>query len=124
MGELLMGDYYPKDGDTVRVVLEGTVTAAGSGVEGRDFILYGDSPRMNHIFPADPQVISVEKIGPPVVTFQPGEIVESLTNGMPRARYLVGSGGYFSWQTLAWFAVGDVFTSEHYRKVELVEAPF
>jgi len=78
-----VSDYKPKEGDYVRVVLEGQV----------EYLTGGDSFMLNTngIYPDQEHVVSVEKIEPPVEVFKPGDVVRSKDAGVVRA---LGDRGY------------------------------
>lgn len=72
-----------KKGDRVRVVIEGEVTSAADG--GGFHFDVGQAAGWIH--PDAPEVVSVEKIEPPVEVFGPGDVVRSISQ--PDYVYLV-----------------------------------
>ena len=67
-----MSDYQPREGDRVRVVLEGEVTFVSSNGA---FDLYA-AP----VFPTSPAFVSVEKVAPPLPT-TPGSVLRDRPSG-------------------------------------------
>ena len=118
-----MSDYKPKEGDRVRVVLEGTVTGVNSGYGW--FNLRTDGG-LGYAGIHDDG--SVEKIEPPVEVFKPGDVVRDKATSTVRA---LGENGYvilqsgFTQEVGALVSYGNFgyqeheFTSERFEKVDL-----
>lgn len=95
-----MSKYKPVAGDRVRVVLEGEVGwVSGSGT-GNFEVGTGDS----YVNPDRAEVVSVDKIEPPVEVFKPGDVVRERTTGVHYALAVDG------WTLL------NGRDSRHYRK--------
>src|SRR5690348_2997757 len=118
-----MGDYKPKKGDRVRVVLEGEVYHVTEGRFG-----VSDDPsdgRGNIIYPDKGHAVSIEKIEPPVEVFGPGDVVRPRNESYRHLIYLLGANGYSFIDTAPGghvFHKRDTarkFTSATYEKVDL-----
>ena len=114
-------NYEPEKGDRVRVTLEGEVTDTGTH-DGHHFDIEGGLVFTHR---EGVTVELVEKAKPPVVTFEPGDFVRE--KGLRDALFLIGpEGGWTDVRTGRSFdySSGDTpWTSEHFEKVELHEAP-
>lgn len=120
-----------KVGDRVRVVIEDEVVRCDGGtiylkndVPGEDADMWFAS--------GDPNVVSVEKIEPPVEVFKPGDFVKS-KDGVARVYYITQNGYVMishplapgaSWPHYEFDHSEDPFDSTEYTKVEMVEKPF
>lgn len=101
-----------KKGDCVRIIAE----VYGTNRAG-DFLYFG-APGVGYVDTTSDEV-AVEKIEPPVVTFEPGQTVRNKASGR---LYSIGSDGYYSHQRAEYFkpGPGDAgFTSFLYELVEL-----
>ena len=112
-----MSDYTPKVGDRVRIVIEAEVAATGP--------TYFDT-RENTFAKGQPDIVSIEKIKPPVKVFGPGDIVRQKSR--PLYTYALGPDGYtplygdfmYTEYSRDGYMVGpDFFTSDIYEKVEV-----
>lgn len=112
-----MGDKFKglKVGDRVRITLESEITY---------FDREGDwVDAANNTFRRNQKdVVSVEKLEPPVEVFGPGDVVR--LKALPRYTFHIGRGGYLDRFHNSWRAGAASFTSEAYDRVELVEKPF
>lgn len=113
-----VSEYSPQKGDRVRVVLEGEVLpdheyggfSIGTGVNS-NFITHGAE-----------HLVSVEKIEPPVVTFQPGDVVRGKSTGHV---FLIREGGRWIALKNTHYGAGYEsrtsvdFTSKNYELVSL-----
>lgn len=121
--------YRPEKGDRVRVVLEGVVEP---GIDGFFLLssLEDDSGHANFIWPDEAHVVSIEKVEPPVVQFQPGDIVRHNGSGLI---FVLGKNGYThittypglyrTYESVCYGSPED-FNSKGFTKIELVEKPF
>jgi hypothetical protein len=113
----MAGEYAPKKGDHVRVVIEGVVEREVS-----DFgILVNntDGKWLAELYTDRPGV-TVEKVESPVEVFKPGDVVQSRATGYRYARYAIARGGYTDLLNGIWRAEpGTTFTSRYYEKVDL-----
>lgn len=103
----MSGDYTPKAGDRVRVVIEDVV----------DHVDHDNLHMRNYCFSLDDGTASFELTKPAVEMFGPGDTVRSKYGH--RFVYSIGHGGYFSHQSLDWCAGDESFNSEHYVKVTI-----
>lgn len=107
-----VSEYSPQKGDRVRVVLEGEVLpdheyggfSIGTGVNS-NFITHGAE-----------HLVSVEKIEPPVVTFKPGDVVRSKSDGDVRT---LSQRGWINHTYGSYHESSAKFTSENYELVSL-----
>ena len=98
-------------GDTVKVVVEGKVTAK-----------YGDDDNIEIESDYDTtdlfgkHVVSVEKVAPPVITFKAGQRVRNKASGN---EYTIGVDGSFSHQLFEYNTTFSTrrFTSDHFELV-------
>lgn len=100
--------YIPRTGETVRVVLEGRVTNVTRG----EFMV-----GTNIVFPAAEHVVSIEKVEPPAVAFEPGQTVRHKVQ--PQFIYSIGRDGYYDHHAKRWWARHVDFTSADYELVDL-----
>lgn len=117
-----------KRGDRVRVVIEDTVSRISAN---GTIYLENDVPGEGEMWvnPSDSNVVSVEKIEPPVEAFGPGDILRRKVDG---SHIVLGVTGYTYLLTGGHYPYGagggnrslGFFTSERFEKVELVEKPF
>lgn len=117
-----MSDYRPKEGDRVRVVMEGTIGEVWhSGL----FRLHPDNEATEFTVSPDRAKgfnLSIEKIEPPVETFKPGDVVVRKGSNLQR---LITDDGWvafgpgWSFPGTHMDEPGRVHTSEHYEKVNL-----
>lgn len=84
--------YKPKQGDRVRVVLEGEVRSSSSSGGG---FWVGDPGESNHLFHDASHVVSIEKLAPLEPEWKFGDIVRDAT-GVVHIRTLGGNWGGFS----------------------------
>lgn len=111
-----------KKGDRIRVVSDNVVEWVHKE---RIYVTSPDEEYDAWMVRDDPNIISVEKLEPPVPVevFKAGDVVVSEGG----SRYHILSDGYvdgifyYPWDD---FVGRDAFTSERYTKVELVEKPF
>lgn len=117
-----MTAYKPQVGDRVRVVLEGEVSATGTGwFNLGGYVLDGKSA--TSIWPTRERTVSVEKIAPPVEVFGPGDVVRSKREG---SYWQILDDGYVRLGTFepgrsyaAVCSVGSRFTSADFERVSL-----
>lgn len=94
-----MSDYKPAVGDRVRVVLEGEVNYSPGGFY-----------TTRHYFSqGDPEVVSIEKIEPPVTVFKPGDVVRPKSKSC-EFEYLLTSDGWVSFRG-PWGALGHHYNN-------------
>lgn len=107
-------NYEPKPGDRVRVVIEAEVDSVRPYrvvFAGRD-----DLPgRYTEVLKS--QIVSVEKVEPPVEVFEPGDTVRNKM--VPDFVYSIGHGGFYAHRTGHWYECKSEFTSSDYERVEL-----
>lgn len=108
-----MSNYQPKNGDRIRVALEGRASVE---TQGFDLILDNGTSRYfsNHdsgtLYDANTKVTKIE---PPVVTFKPGDVVKSKKTGYI---YTLAEGRYFDHTNASWtHGRGGNFTSACYE---------
>lgn len=95
-------------GDRVRVVIEDSVATVSE-----EFVGTG-----KYLFPtAGDEVISMEKVTPPPITFVAGDRVRSLESS--GCEYTVGVNGFYDHTTNRVVPREVVFTSANYEKVEV-----
>lgn len=127
-----MGEKYePQKGDRVRVVLEGAVDSppGAVGPDDQDLFIGAGGDGDVHIVDVR-NVVSIEKLGPPVEVFGDGDIVRRKDDHTGGVFYLFDGKyvavpvhvGFCNWKAHARYE--DEFTSEEYERVTLVEAPF
>lgn len=117
--EAALEQYTPAEGDYVRVVLEGRVSQDGA----YSFIIGDDYEHSNIIFPDGKHVLSVEKVEPAVVTFQPTQTVRH--KKYPYLVYSLGFTGYYAHFDGSWYPNDDPknpaldFTDADYELLEV-----
>lgn len=109
--------YKPVNGDRVRVVMEGEVTAANEEY----FIIEDRKPettsRNSTYVRSDAEfLVSVEKIEPPVTVFKPGDVVRTIGGDFCDNHWVIAHGGYVN--SFGVFTKSEMeFTSEVFELV-------
>lgn len=114
MGAVKVGDY-------IRIVIEGPWDGSGEVLD------YGVQPREDertewYANPGD--VVTIEKIDPPVETFGPGDLVRGRDGGSVVALGLdgffnLGSGEFFTYGQNGFYLTPEKFTSRRFKRVSV-----